>query len=305
MIKKIISWILFIFFTASMMTSMMSPQIFRVPFEMFGDYVYVFFLFGTIIILTLLIHYYSSGEKLIKMIKKTWVYQMIFTVLFIICYIFFGLDSFLIITLLFILTVAAFLSSVMLLLVSSKKIHNVIILLILLSVAGILFKIFHLTGAGVLLTTCLLLPGILYLFLFYSKITEYENRTNKFLNFFKNLICLTLMISFMGLNFKLMHWPGGDFLKTLSMPAFLLSMLSLIFLLPVSNFIEWTRHHKQIFYRAILIPLIFQTIITTWANVYPVTFRNIFFSGKVENAIGFYMYDYEITENTVNGTQNN
>jgi hypothetical protein len=106
----------------------------------------------------------------------------------------------------------------------------------------------------------------------------------------------------MGLNFKLMHWPGGDFLKTLSMPAFLLSMLSLIFLLPVSNFIEWTRHHKQIFYRAILIPLIFQTIITTWVNVYPVTFINIFFKSKPGNEIGFYMYDYEITDNTVNET---
>jgi Ca2+/Na+ antiporter len=75
---------------------------------------------------------------------------------------------------------------------------------------------------------------------------------------------------------------------------FILSILSLVFLLPGSNFIEWSKEFKRMFYRALLIPLFYMTIITTMANVFPETFINIFFSVSKNITNGFYLDPYEI-----------
>lgn len=197
-------------------------------------------------------------------------------------------------TTIFIILSSLFITSGLYIVWLAKKADLTILISILVSFLGISFKSLHWPGAGPLLTIGFTVPSTFFFFIIFQKIKEFDKRTNRFLNFFKNLICFTLITSFLGFTFKLMHWPGGNMLKTISLPMFLLSIFSLIFLLPGSNFIEWSKDLKRMFFRALLIPLLYMTIITTMANVFPVTFQGIFFNKSWSAIYGFNTHYYEI-----------
>lgn len=280
-VKKIIAWLVLLIMVV-LTIYFMNKDV---------DGIGVFFLIGSVYPFTLIIHYYSVNKKLIKIVKWTFfvlllllsyaVITNVFGILYPLPEIFISLFSILIVT------------TVLFLIESSERIDFFIIILLIVSIVGIIFKYLHWPGAGVFFTVGFTLPGILFFFIIHHNINEYDGRTNRFLNFFKNFICITLIISFLGLTFKMMHWPGGDVLKTISLPLFILSLTSMVFLLPVSNFIEWTRKHKRMFYRALLVPLLYMTIITAMANVFPVTFQGFFFQSR-STLIGFNLYYYDI-----------
>lgn len=275
--KKIITWIIFILSAAGFF--------YKVKINDDNSSVTILFFFVSFVAITLLIQFYTRKPSW----RNSWYLILIPIVIGIFISflgdpiaagIFFLISGVIIISLFFV--------------VITRKVELIIFYFLIISLFGIIFKYFHWPGASVMITSGFIIPGILFFFIIYQNISEYDARTNRFLNFFKNFICLTLIVSFLGLNFKMMHWPGGNLLKTISLPMFLLSIVSLVFLLPGSNFIEWSKELKRMFYRALLIPLFYMTIITAMANVFPDTFKNIFFSESKNITNGFHLNPYEI-----------
>ena len=101
--------------------------------------------------------------------------------------------------------------------------------------AGTVFKVTHLPGAGILLTSGLIFLSIIYLPL--ALVNAYrapDNRKNAILYIVTGITCLIVFISML---FKIMHWPYAGLLLTIAMP------FPYIVFLPV--FITVTSKNKQ------------------------------------------------------------
>ncbi len=289
--KKIITWILFV----------LSIAIFFliINIDIQDEVYFIFPLFLFFISLTLLIHFYSYNQRIVRFMKFSW---KILILPFILCLIWAVLSNmqihlFYFNPYLIAFICISFIIASLFLIVANKKVDLVILILILISLLGLYFKSQHWPGSGPLIVITWAMPGLLFLLLIYRKITEYDNRTNSFMNFFKNFLCITLAICFIGGTFKFMHWPGGGILNNTALPLSIISIFIVVFLLPSSNFIEWIKEHKRMFYRAILIPLIYVSIYSSLGNIFPEIFQKAF-SGRSSDeefiSNGLFFENYQI-----------
>ncbi|MCK4662904.1 MAG: hypothetical protein KAT68_08570 [Bacteroidales bacterium] len=160
----------------------------------------------------------------------------------------------------------------------NKRFYNTFIYLLAFVLIGFIFKRNHLPGASYIMVIGFGLSAIGFFFL--SMISLFAIRDNKFLRNFGFFINLIMMLSFLGGLFKIQHWPYGTALISFSSLLFLISVLSLVFTLPNSNYLEWTSFYKKFFYRAILIPMIFIFITSTLTFVFPNTWDNFVYHNQ-------------------------
>lgn len=80
---------------------------------------------------------------------------------------------------------------------------------------------------------------------------------NKFLKYigFSSGIILTSI--FMGQMFKMMHWPMAGILQTVGVVLFTPFLFAFILLLPGADYVNWSKNDRVIFFRVIIIPMIF------------------------------------------------
>jgi hypothetical protein len=145
----------------------------------------------------------------------------------------------------------------------------------LLILAGFYFKRNHLPPAGTVLTVGTLLLGILSLWNSGRFLVAF--RSNPFLKLFGSLSGIIITIFMTGLLFMNQHWPGlprailtysGSFL-------FIIFTLGFIFTLPNSNYIAWTSFERKVFFRTILIPMVFVFALITLIFVFPQTYNSM------------------------------
>jgi hypothetical protein len=60
----------------------------------------------------------------------------------------------------------------------------------------------------------------------------------------------------LGLLWKIRHWPGADILLTVGLVAFIPFLFAFLFTLPGSNYINWNRSDRTVFFRAVIVPMI-------------------------------------------------
>ena len=246
---------------------------------------------------TLLIEVYSNIRNIKKLSVIFWIFSTSFGIIEILSEVFFNLSElFQPFSLITVVTGILFIISTLFYIRTYNKIDVFIPIFILLSILAFVLKFMHLPGAGILFVISWVIPSILFLFIFYQRFDSYDSRTNRILGFFNKLISGTLVICFIGATFKIMHWPGAGLLLIISIPLFIISVLCVIFLLPSSNFIEWTKVHKRLFYRAILLPLLFMGIITSLNAVFPDTFKMVISNQPTlkDNPKNFVYPNYEI-----------
>ncbi len=184
-----------------------------------------------------------------------------------------------IISLIFILS-----SLISLLFIFNRKFYNTFIYLLAIVVIGFVFKRNHWPGASYIMFAGFTLSAIGFCLL--SFISLFAIRDNKFLRNFGFSINLILTLSFLGGLFKVQHWPYGNVMIALSSLLFLISVLSLVFTLPNSNYQEWTSFHKKFFYRAILIPMIFIFITSTLTFVFPDKWDSVVYDNQSKDYWG-------------------
>ena len=267
--SKVVLWLNFVLATIALVS-----QLFYLVFEVLAPIALIW----EIISLTLIIDVYGSSKR-VKMVSRILLLVITSVLLITICLIIVEIADIesMLTGLVLSISMLLFITISIIYIRSHNLIATVMPFSLLLSIVGIVLRQFHVPGAGPLFFVFWIIPSTLLFFILYKKIDNYDTRTNRFLNFFNRMIVCALILSILGTLFKNMHWPGAGVILYLSIPLFIISVLSIVFLLPSSNFVEWTKEHKKIFYRAILIPLIYIGILNSLNLVYPQTFKWVFY----------------------------
>jgi len=98
-----------------------------------------------------------------------------------------------------------------------KKIIYILgIILINLQLTGVIFKVNHWPGAGILLTISILL--LVFLFFPVSLMLSYKSHKDKTQLHLYIIAYLTIAFTSLGMLFKIMHWPGASIMLIIGLP---------------------------------------------------------------------------------------
>lgn len=165
------------------------------------------------------------------------------------------------------------------------------IILISLFIIGMLIKRFHLPFAGTLLTISL---GLLSFGGFsYGIRCLYLGQNISFLKYVGFLGSCVFTFSFLGLLFKLQHWPLGNFFVNIANFSFVLGTLIFLLTLPSSGFMDWKPFHKKVL-RRLLLPYILIFFLFVLRFLLPEVNNFIFTPTPSGNVTGFEMSDYPV-----------
>ncbi len=192
---------------------------------------------------------------------------------------------------------AVMLLTVVFLMLSSKKYYNWTLPFIGIFFLGIFFKMNHLAGAGVMITTSCIM--VFFNLLFFSVKSFFVLKHNMFLkwfSFFTGIALALFMYSFMS---KIQHWPlfmpFWIFKYSINLMLIILSLV-LIFKLPGLNFASWQQFDRIVFYRQILLPLVIIFAFNLIIFVNPYFIEAIFTRGWEIHPWGMYgieLHDFE------------
>lgn len=160
--------------------------------------------------------------------------------------------------------------------------------------AGIFYKRGHDTYSSEIMTTGTVFLGILCLF--NALKISHNYKVNLFLRWFGFLTGLITFLFMFSLLYMNQHWNGfvrqvlgysGSFI-------FLLTVLAMVFTLPFSNYVSWSEVERKVFFKTILIPMIFIlgffTLVFVLPDVYDsLTGRGHFYAPWVNNAEPYYL----------------
>lgn len=188
-----------------------------------------------------------------------------------------------------ILTASLILLIVVFLMLSSKKYYNWTLPFIGVFFLGLFFKMNHLAGASLMITTSCLM--VFFNLLFFSVKSFFVLRHNMFLkwfSFFTGIALALFMYAFMS---KVQHWPlFMEFWILRNIINLLLVLLTLviIFKLPGLNFASWSQLDRKVFYRQILLPLVIIFSFNITILISPTFFESIFYRGWQSIPWGMY-----------------
>ena len=181
-------------------------------------------------------------------------------------------------------------SGVILLLINpffAFRYYNLITFFILFVLLGLGFKLLHYPGADVLIIYGTLSLVIVFIIAIYRFIKK--NNLPKYINRFGLAASLMAAFSFFALLYIVNHYPGARYMDYISVSALIIIILALVFTLPNSGFVDWSKQARTIFFRALMIPIAFLFIFTATLKLYPnVLHLSLFnnnsrtFYGKVE-----------------------
>jgi hypothetical protein len=191
----------------------------------------------------------------------------------------------------FVIIVILFLGYFFILFFSSiRHFYNSLIIAVLLGLVGWIFKLQHFPGAGPLIV--LGFSGLAFGSI-YSSLRILKNVKNSlFLKWYGFAIGFVLFAFSIGLLFKTMNYPYGTSISYASIFFFIIAILAMVFTLPSSNYIDWTRIEKRIFYRSIILPMIFLVLISSYIFNFRSMMQDDFYNTEKENP--FYMDPIEL-----------
>jgi len=155
----------------------------------------------------------------------------------------------------------------------SKRFYNWPMIFLFVFAVGILFKRNHWPLGGAILTAStyfIVIISIVNTIRFQSRFSH-----NQFLRWFGSLSCFVAALFLSGFLFRIQHWPReiGDFMGYSGSLLFLISILALVFLLPNSNYVSWSGYDRKIFYRVIILPMVFLFVFMSIVYVFEDAFR--------------------------------
>lgn len=173
---------------------------------------------------------------------------------------------------------------------SLKHFYNGSLLSIAFGFIGILFKIQHFPGAGVLLVFGL--AGLAFGSLYSSFKIKKNVKSSNFLKWFGFAIGFVLFAFSLGVMAKIQHWPYGGIISYISIFFIVISIMALVFTLPSSNYIDWSKEDKKIFYRSIITPMVFLILLSSYLFIFRSIIDNDFFNAVKDSP--FFMNPIEL-----------
>jgi len=146
-------------------------------------------------------------------------------------------------------------------------------ILFLMVFIGLYYKKLHwpysagfLTAGTVLLATLCWYNAIKFLYTF---------RHNSFLKWFGSTSSIIILFFMMGFLWMNQHWPGSAILIGFGSFIFVLTVVALTFILPFSNYVSWPDLDRKVFFRTVLIPMVFIFMLFTLIYVFPDLYNSI------------------------------
>lgn len=153
----------------------------------------------------------------------------------------------------------------------SRKYYNWTLVCLILVVMAIIFRSQRWPLAGIWFT--LGFTGLACVS-FYSSIVFYNKYNhNTFLKYIGLSSSIILIIISLGLLWKNMHWPWANMILNIGLGVFIPFLFAFIFTLPGSNYINWTKAERIIFFRAIIVPMTFVYVLSFLMFVFPDIYR--------------------------------
>jgi len=141
-------------------------------------------------------------------------------------------------------------------------------------------------------TGILFMIGFIGLALFsvsFAAIFLRKYKHNAFLRFIGFASCIVLSIVSLGLLWKILHWSLGNIILGVGLGAFIPFLFAFVFTLPGSNYINWNKSERLLFFRVIVIPMVFVFTLCVLMFVLPELWTSITRS----TLLPFNMSDFE------------
>lgn len=117
---------------------------------------------------------------------------------------------------------------------------------------------------------------------------------NRYLSIVMFICLIILSVIITGIMLKWQRWPGGDLLMNCGSILMIVVSLIVLLTLPNSGFIKWSKHHKDILLKTLVLPWVFFLVFTSFRYLLPdKTYLKIFYSDATTD-IRFNMNDYPI-----------
>ena len=98
---------------------------------------------------------------------------------------------------------------------------------------------------------------------------------NTFLKYIGFSSCIILSIVSMGLLWRNMRWPLAGVILNTGLVLFIPFLFAFVFTLPSSDYINWNKSERKIFFRAIIIPMAFVYALVVLMLVFPDVYTSI------------------------------
>jgi hypothetical protein len=172
----------------------------------------------------------------------------------------------------------------------AKALTGTIILLVII-IIGLVLKRYRLPFSGVFFSVSLIFFNIgSYIFGIRCLFLAEKNSYFKYLSFLGSWF---ITISFSGLLFKLMHWPGANPLIDITNFSMVIGTIAVLITLPSSDYIDWPSLHKKILLR-ILLPWSFIFVMFIMRFLLPEVNSVIWKEDAKKTPPSFEMFDYSI-----------
>lgn len=174
----------------------------------------------------------------------------------------------------------------------ASKFFNWPLLSFFVVILGIFFKRQHWPMASLMMAVGTLFLGAISIF--NSLKIPYEFRNNTFLKWFGSLTGIIVALFMTGLLYMNLHWSGvvRMILIYLGLFLFFLTVLSMVFTLPFSNYVAWPDLQRKVFFRAVLIPMAFIFVFFVLVFVFPDTYNSLL--GRSIITPPWYFFDVEL-----------
>lgn len=155
----------------------------------------------------------------------------------------------------------------------SEKYYNWTIIFLLVFFTGLFFRRQHWPLAGTIISFGLIFLSLISIINSVRFLVTMPK--NPFLKWFGSISSFIISIySFSWLN-RVQHWSGTlvEIFGYSGVFLFIIAVLAMVFTLPGSDYLTWTNRERKIFFRAILVPMIFIFALILIGNV----FTNVYF----------------------------
>jgi hypothetical protein len=213
-----------------------------------------------------------DSASIIKNRKLKLVLLLLFSFLFIAPFIILALTGYSIIVVTF-LTIGFF--GIIPTLLLSSKFYRWPLILFVLVIIGIFFKRNHWPYSSILMALGTLFLGGVCIFNSIKYFSYFPGNT--FLKWFGLMTGIIVVLFMTGLLFMNMRWSGSVRVILIYSGCFLFifSVLAMVFTLPFSNYIVWSDIERQVFFNAIIVPMIFILALFTLVFVFPDTYNSL------------------------------
>lgn len=170
----------------------------------------------------------------------------------------------------------------------TKKSYNWGLAFLFLIVTAIFFRRMRWPVTGILFS--LGFTGLACFSYYYAVIFLKKYKHIAFLKYIGFSSSLILSIVSMGLLWKTMHWPLTNVILNTGLGLFIPFLFAFVFTLPNANYINWNETERTVFFRVIIIPMVFVYTLCVLMFVLP----EVWISMTRNQLVPFSMWDFEL-----------